>query len=430
MKLSFSVAIVISLLPELTAFGQGSLNPPAAPTPTMKSLDQVKAGTPIGSAPYTISSPGSYFLTSNLTVSSGNAITISTNGVTLDLNGFTITSTSSTASGNGIYLSNVEDVTILNGHITGGVTYNGSSFSTGPGFQSGIIWQFPGNNPVNVHVSGVTISGITATGIELGSEYSNVVDHCTVRTAGGQGIRAGVVDTCTAYQCGSNAINSVTASNCYGVAVSSGYGVFTYTALNCWGVSASGHGIDALTAACCYGTSTSGFGLSANNAINCYGSSNSSYGLNALETNNCYGISSSNVGLYVTDNALNSHGETSSGNYGLEYPLNASNCSGKNGGSATYDTGLLAFNVINCRGDCSGPGTGLNSQTSAMNSWGVATGSGIGASCITIAIGCGGYSTGTTALGLTAYIGNSCIGENSSGIGGAAETVTYKYNMP
>ncbi len=115
----------------------------------------------------------------------------------------------------------------------GGVTFNGSSFSTGPGFSSGIIYVFPGNNPVNVRVSGVSVSGGIGTGIELGVRYSNVVDHCTIRTMGGQGIHAGVVENCTAYQCGSNAINAVTATGCYGVTTSSARGVFSYTAINC-----------------------------------------------------------------------------------------------------------------------------------------------------------------------------------------------------
>src|SRR5512135_3570305 len=82
-------------------YGQGSLTPPpGAPTASMKSLDQIKAGIPISSAPYIISTPGNYFLTQNLTVNSGTTITISNiSGVTLDLNGFTISSTESNPTG-------------------------------------------------------------------------------------------------------------------------------------------------------------------------------------------------------------------------------------------------------------------------------------------------------------------------------------------
>src|ERR1017187_8409666 len=101
-----------------TVFAQGSLTPPGAPTPTMKSLDQIEARTPISSVPYTISAPGSYYLTGNLAVSSGTAITITASQVTLDLNGFTLSSTEATPTGTGILLEvgGNSDITIRNGH--------------------------------------------------------------------------------------------------------------------------------------------------------------------------------------------------------------------------------------------------------------------------------------------------------------------------
>ncbi len=66
----------------------------------MKSLDQVKAGTPIDPTqpgltyPYVIGASGNYYLTGNLTVSTGDGIDVNASSVTLDLNGFTISSTS------------------------------------------------------------------------------------------------------------------------------------------------------------------------------------------------------------------------------------------------------------------------------------------------------------------------------------------------
>src|SRR5438094_2967891 len=57
-----------------TLFAQGSLTPPGAPAPTMKSLDQIEARTAISSAPFTINQPGSYYLTKNLNVTNGDAI--------------------------------------------------------------------------------------------------------------------------------------------------------------------------------------------------------------------------------------------------------------------------------------------------------------------------------------------------------------------
>ena len=107
------------------------------------------------------------------------------------------------------------------------------------------------------------MNGCSGTGIELGFEYSNVVDHCTVRVIGGQGIHAGAVSDATAYQCGSNGINAITASGCYGTTVAGARGVFSDTAVNCLGVSVSGNGLESISASACYGYSNSGTGLNA-----------------------------------------------------------------------------------------------------------------------------------------------------------------------
>jgi len=113
------VSIGSLLFTETAGFSQGSLTPPGAPAPTMKTLAQIEPRTPISSAPFTISTPGSYYLTTNLAgAASGSGITISANNVTLDLNGFTLQGV--TSSFEGIYLSGTStNVTVRNGTISG-----------------------------------------------------------------------------------------------------------------------------------------------------------------------------------------------------------------------------------------------------------------------------------------------------------------------
>src|SRR5215469_3859729 len=103
---ALAIAFVSPFLFPLSAFGQGPLTPPGSPSPTMKTLSQIEPRTPISSAPFTITNPGSYYLTTNVTVGGGDAIIIAARGVTLDLKGFTISSTAPNATGTGILLTN------------------------------------------------------------------------------------------------------------------------------------------------------------------------------------------------------------------------------------------------------------------------------------------------------------------------------------
>src|SRR5688572_6092132 len=70
----------------------GPLTPPAGPvSPTHKTLTEMEPRTPISSLPFTISQPGSYYLTADLTGVSGQAgITVAADNVTIDLRGYTL----------------------------------------------------------------------------------------------------------------------------------------------------------------------------------------------------------------------------------------------------------------------------------------------------------------------------------------------------
>jgi hypothetical protein len=208
-----------------SAFGQGSIIPTTAPSvPIMKTLDQVESRTPIpgGTNPYTISAPGSYYLTGNLTVASGNAITITTDNVTLDLNGFTISSTSPSASGNAIDITGGRNnLAIFNGNIRSGSTVSGTTFTAGSGFLGGINWN-SGAPPKNVRVSGVTIVGVRDYPLDLGTDGSSVVQACSVRICSQYGIHAGAVSDSSALQCGAESISATTIANCVGSLTSGG----------------------------------------------------------------------------------------------------------------------------------------------------------------------------------------------------------------
>lgn len=431
MKIQIKFAILslaATVCPPSASHAQGSLTPPGAPAPTMKSLAQIEPRTPISSAPFTITNGGSYYLTTNLTVGGGDAITIAANDVTLDLNGFTIASTAASASGTGILLSGGRaNIAIYNGIIRGGVTNNGSGVFSGPGFDSGIYYA--SGIPVNVRVANISVSGCLTYGICLdlsASRSGMVVESCTVNNVGGQGIVGDTVTDSTAISCGADAIAANQASHCRGTSFG-GQGVVAKSAQNCYGSTVSGFtGMNVTTAENCWGQSFSSatygllaavaqnsegsgtgttIGLSASTANNCFGtSSGSGTGLSSSRTaNNCWGSSATGTGLSAAV-AQNCYGLSTSGG-GLSADKLANNCYGSGGGTGISMSGNIA-------------GSGI-----ANNCFGVATiaGNGILARIVT-----GSYGQSPNGYGISAYIANSCDGSGTPlGVG-----ATYKYNMP
>jgi parallel beta-helix repeat protein len=108
MKKLYITGIVFSLVigAVTQAAGQGSLIPPGAPAPGMRTLYQLEPRIPISQVPYTCGVSGaSYYLTTNLTAGAEETgIAVEANYVTIDLSGFTL-SGSGDDSGDGIYQS-------------------------------------------------------------------------------------------------------------------------------------------------------------------------------------------------------------------------------------------------------------------------------------------------------------------------------------
>ena len=389
-----------------SAWAQGSLIPPGTPAPTMKTLAQIEPRIAITNTGFlTISQPGSYYLTTNITVNSGAAINITADNVTVDLNGFTLFSTASLANGSAILLSGGtlprSDILVMNGHVRGGVTNNSGTYS-GSGFLNGVYYAGP--QPVNCRVANVSVSGCGLHGIYLGGDPTEV-ESCTVRNVGGYGIVASRITRCSAYFCGNVAIYAYVASDCYGYATSGSDAVFARVANNCFGIAATnGIGINAITAQNSYGQSDVSHGVSGSVVTSCYGvsvlsSGSGGSGVNAQVAQNCYGLShsfgQSGIRAYA---AANCYGHSTDGE-GVTAWRSAQSCVGES--ENTMDGIFAGTLALNCEGE---GGAGVEAQ---------------------IAVYC--YGTGDTRSGVIATIANCCMGTSRKAAGVSAE---YKYNMP
>ncbi len=357
------VALVLAFSLQPSAmFAQGSLTPPGAPAAGMKTLAQIEPRTPISSAPFTISTSGSYYLTTNLTVSAGNAINVSANNVALDLNGFTIASTESPAGTSvAISLNSVTNITIVHGCISSGVTNSTSGVFGGSGFGYGIYYS--GSQPVNTRVAGVSVSGCRVNGLFLGT--SSVVEFCTVNTVGNFGIVAQTVSDSQGQNCGNTAVYAyANANNCFGYNSGSANGVYANAANNCYGTSSSGTGVSATTANNCYGYAASnGNGVGATTANNCYGVSvNGGYGISATVATGCYGECDAGTGIGVLASTANN---CTGYNYGVSYGIYAYYIATGCFGSSVSGTGINAFLASVCHGI----GTPALSVTHNVNSF-------------------------------------------------------------
>lgn len=190
----------------------GSLEPPPGPVaPTMKTLSEVEARTPIHQSdlPLTITADGSYYLAENLSANQNGAdmITVLANYVSIDLNGFTVNGTGQSAVASECIQieSDVRTFTLTNGTIRGCGGY-------------GVYSNFP--FALTVTVDGVHANQNGQGGMIFTSGTYGVITRSVARSNGTTGIflSEGVLSDCAAYsnvatglQLGRGTINGSTA---------------------------------------------------------------------------------------------------------------------------------------------------------------------------------------------------------------------------
>jgi len=221
----------------------GNLNPPAGPVAsTMKPLDIVEPRTPISSLPFTISQPGSYYVTKDLTGTSGqHGIIVNSSDVSLDLSGFALHGV--LGSLDGIRVSGARTrIHIHDGMVS---DWGGGGINSGSGTKvtmamvkaedddygvccgndhTVVYMQTDGNSTGGIILGNNCIckdsSALdnTGTGITTGSGCK--IEDCVASSNGASGISAGsgsIVKICTVQANGSDGINAAagcTVSDC------------------------------------------------------------------------------------------------------------------------------------------------------------------------------------------------------------------------
>jgi hypothetical protein len=134
------------------------------------------ARTPISSIPFTISQPGSYYVTRNMTMSgANNGITIQTDNVTLDLGGFTLDGAGTGL--NGVTTdTNHHGIQVRNGNAQ---NWTQRGFDLQHSFSTILEDLQARNNAIGIFVSNGAVSRCAAnfnTGTGIVANFSNVKD--------------------------------------------------------------------------------------------------------------------------------------------------------------------------------------------------------------------------------------------------------------
>jgi parallel beta-helix repeat protein len=218
-----TIVLAFVICPSPFILAQGSLTPPGAPAPTMKTLAQIEPRIDLQNAPaaavtttdpnfhYIITQPGSYYLSANLAATKPNGIQINAEGVTLDLNGFEISRASGTG-GNGIEIpATAHRASVRNGSLKG--------------FASGIRSLLAGDYARGCGFRDLGVSGCTAYGILAGT--GAVLESCRAHDNSGV---AGIF-----------AFTGSSLAHCTASGNTGSYGIFAFTGSSLAHCTASGN---------------------------------------------------------------------------------------------------------------------------------------------------------------------------------------------
>jgi len=192
LHLFFAAILIISVS---TISLAGNLQPTSPPGSTMKTLDEVEPRIPIGidttpgdaNSSYKITSPGSYYLTGNVTSNFKHAILIDSDDVTVDLMGYRLWSSYSKPMGSldfdGIHLvAERQNIEIRNGSIAS--DNRSILILTFRGFRNGIYAE---DDTDVIRVKDVRDSDARNDGISV-KGTGHMVQRCTCMRNEGFGI--------------------------------------------------------------------------------------------------------------------------------------------------------------------------------------------------------------------------------------------------